>query len=147
MPFDYLFGGAPTTGDPDVPALGLDKANGVLYVTGASATNGWNAPMYSAQNGLTAHAGGGQANATAITSQIANFTTVATIADSGVLPKSVAGMRVIVVNSAANSMNVFPASGETINALAANTAFAVAGGKTAEFFCPVAGKWYSILSA
>lgn len=145
--FNNLFGGAPPGGDPDIPSIGLDTVNGVVYVTGASNTAGWNPPMYSAASGLTAHAGGGQANATAITTQVAQFSTVATLNDSSVLPKALAGMRIVVMNSGAASMNVFPASGETINALSANTAFAVANGKTAMFVSPVNGKWFSILTA
>jgi hypothetical protein len=104
--------------------------------------------MYnSAQDTLTAHAGGGQANGTPIMSMTTRFTVVATIADSGTLLASVAGMEITVINAAANSMNVFPATGEQINALGANAAFALAGGKTATFFCCTAGQWHSILSA
>jgi hypothetical protein len=44
-------------------------------------------------------------------------------------------------------MNVFPASGEAINALGANAAFALAAGKTATFYCYTAAQWHSILSA
>lgn len=101
----------------------------------------------SAANGLTAHAGGGQGSATPITTAIARFTTVATAGDSAVLPASVAGYEITVTNATSNSMNVFPATGEAINALSANTAFAVAAGKTATFFCANAGQWHSILSA
>lgn len=101
----------------------------------------------SVMDGLVAHAGGGQANGTAITAMTNRFVTVATIADSGTLPVSVAGMEITVINAATNSMNVFPATGEAINALGANTAFALAGGKTALFFVTTAGQWHTILSA
>ena len=57
-------------------------------------------------------------------------------------------MIITVANAAAvNSMNVFPQTGEFINALAVNTAFAIAAGKTATFTCFGAGRWHSILSA
>ena len=82
-----------------------------------------------------------------ITTMQARFTVVATIADSGVLPVSVAGMNITVINAAANSMNVFPASGDQINALGVNAAFALAGAKVATFYSTVAGQWHSILSA
>lgn len=101
----------------------------------------------SAVSGLTAHAGGGQASATSLTKGINRVTVVATIADSVKLPKAKAGMEVVVINAAANSMNVFPQSGESINALANDAAFAVAGGKAAVFYSANAGKWHSILSA
>lgn len=99
-------------------------------------------------NGLTAHAGGGQGSALPLTAMINRVTTVGTAADSVILPASVAGMQITVINAAAaNSMNVFPATGDAINALSANTAFAVAANKTATFTCPVAGTWHSILTA
>lgn len=101
----------------------------------------------SVADNLSAHAGGGQASATPMTAMMNRVTTVATIADSVSLPPSVNGMQVVTVNAAANSMNVFPATGEQINALGANSAFAVAGGKTAMFSCVTAGQWHSILSA
>jgi predicted RecA/RadA family phage recombinase len=105
-------------------------------------------PRVSSVNALTAHAGGGQANATPILAQIARFTTVATAGDSGLLPAAGPGLEVTVTNAAAaNSMNVFPNTGDQINSLGANAAFALAAGKTATFFSTVAGQWHSILSA
>lgn len=100
----------------------------------------------SAANGLTALAGGAQAG-TAVSTMIARFTTVVTAADSAQLPTAQVGLELTVINSGANSMNVFPQTGETINALAANAALAIAVGKTATFICPVAGKWFALVSA
>lgn len=101
----------------------------------------------SSVDALTARAGGGQALGTALTEAFNRVTTVATIADSVKLPAAKAGMWVVAINAAANSMNVFPSTGETINAGAADAAFAVAGGKTVLFVCANNGKWYGILSA
>lgn len=101
----------------------------------------------SATDGLTALAGGAQAGV-ALAYQINRFTTVATGGDSAQLPAAKPGRWRVVVNAAAaNSMNVFPASGESINAIAADSAFAVAANKTALFFCAVAGVWNSVLTA
>lgn len=123
-------------------------ANGVWYAEGLGGGFASSFPTVSAVNGLTAKAGGGQSGATAITSVINRFTTVGTAADSALLPSAAVGMQVTVVNAAAaNSMNVFPATGEVINALAANTAFAVAAGKTCTFYCANAGQWHTVLSA
>lgn len=99
-------------------------------------------------NGITAFAGGGQGSAVALTSTINRVTTVATAADSVRLPAAVAGAVVFVANAAAaNSMNVFPATGESINALSANAAFAMAANTRAAFFCAVNGVWSAVLSA
>lgn len=105
-------------------------------------------PTVSTANGLTAHAGGGQGSALPLTSSINRITTVGTAADSVALPASQPGMQITVYNAAAsNSANVFPASGDAINALGANAAFALAAGKNAVFGCAVAGQWHAILSA
>jgi hypothetical protein len=97
---------------------------------------------------LTATAGGGQTNALALSAAINRVTTVATAADSVKLPVAVPGAVITVINAAGtNSMNVFPATGEVINALAANAAFAIAAGKTATFSCAGTKQWHSVLSS
>jgi hypothetical protein len=102
----------------------------------------------SVSNALTAFAGGGQTGSLLLTSSINRVTTVGTAADSVLLPPARAGVRVVVINAAAaNSMNVFPSTGDAINALSANAAFALAANKSAEFVCAVDGTWNSILTA
>jgi hypothetical protein len=98
-------------------------------------------------NGVTAFAGGGQASATQLAKSINVVSTVATAADSVKLPDAVVGRVVIVKNTSANSLNVFPKTGEAINALAADAAYALATVKAALFFCTVAGTWHTILTA
>jgi hypothetical protein len=53
-------------------------------------------------------------------------------------------MNITIINASATSMNVFPDTGSTINALGANAAFALAAGKTAVFVTTLAGAWHSI---
>ncbi len=102
---------------------------------------------FSATTGLTAKAGGGQSGATALTGNINRVTAVATAGDSAILPAAVAGRTVSVFNASANSLNVFPQTGESIGTGAANAAFAVAGGKGALFLASSAGVWNPNLSA
>jgi hypothetical protein len=83
----------------------------------------------SAVDSQAAQAGGAQAG-TPITASMARFTTVATAGDSAQLPVGVSGREITVTNATATSMNVFGQTGDVINALSANTAFAVAAGKT-----------------
>lgn len=105
------------------------------------------APVSTA-NGLTAHSGGGQTNALPLPAEWNRVTTVAAGNDSVLLPASIPGTSVVVVNAAAsNSMNVFAQGNDLINALTATTAFAMAANKTAIFYCVVAGQWNSILTA
>jgi hypothetical protein len=109
----------------------------------------------SVTNGITAFAGGGQASATQLNSAFNRVTTVATAADSVKLPTCAAqsnangntvgpGVQVWVMNTSANSLNVFPATGDAINALAANTAIAIATVTGKLFTCAVAGTWQSL---
>lgn len=97
-----------------------------------------------AANALTAHAGGGQGSALPLTYEINNVTTVATAGDSVALPTSVAGMEVIIINDAANSMQVFGAGTDTVDDVATATGVAQIGKSVVLYTCPVAGKWYSL---
>jgi len=124
---------------------------GVGFGTGNSAAF----PTYAAQDNITAHAGGGQANAVPITSSQARITTVGTAADSVVLPPAIAGMEIAVLNdAAANACNVFPASqaqggvsgGDSIdngaqNAAKSLTAQNQTGTGPTIFYCFTTGKW------
>lgn len=93
--------------------------------------------------GITAYAGGGQANATALTGRWNNVTTVATAADSVKLPAATAGLTVTVRNGASNSLAVFPASGDAINALSANASITVPTLGVMTFTAINSTTWYS----
>lgn len=122
----------------------------------------------SVTDAITAFAGGGQASAVLLDAGYNRVATVATAADSvklpschtgasntggqlppGVISGNTTGLMLWVTNSAAaNSMNVFPQTGESINAIAANGAYAVAANKTVGFLCSPAGTiWYSVLGS
>lgn len=121
-------------------SLGTIKNAKAVTVTGALTS--------SSADGLVARAGGGQALGTPITGAISRFITVVTAADSATLPVAAPGSSVTIINAAAaNSMNVFPDLGSTINAGGANAAYALAAGKTATFYSTAAGSWYAVLSA
>jgi len=100
--------------------------------------------LQSSADGLVAHAGGGQASATPITTKFARFSTVATLNDSSILPAAIAGLSVTVRNDGVAAMNVFPQNnGDIINALAVNTALSCAAASTTVFRCYTTGKWVS----
>ncbi len=100
--------------------------------------------LTSGASGLTAHAGGTQAAALALTAAINSVGTVGTIGDSVRLPTSVAGGICVVVNDAALALQCFGASTDTIDDVATATGVQVPGKSTAVFWCPVAGKWYML---
>jgi hypothetical protein len=94
--------------------------------------------------GITAFAGGGQGSATALTKYLNQVATVATSGDSVKLPAALAGSEIVVINDGASSMNIFPSTGETIDAGAANAAYALTIlAKNVRFICAVAGAWKS----
>ena len=103
----------------------------------------------SVRDNITAAAGGGQANAVGIVAQISRVATVATTADSIKLPLAgpYIGAELTVINAGANSLNLYPAVGDQINALGANAAFAVAASKTATLTSMGGTQWHSMLSA
>lgn len=108
----------------------------------------FNLVKVSSANALTAHSGGGQGSALALTKGINRVTTVAADGDSVKLPAATAGSSMVVINAAAsNAMDCFPATGEVINALSANTALSIAANKTVIFFCAVNGTWNSVVTA
>lgn len=98
---------------------------------------------YKATNAITAFAGGGQGSAVALASEINSITVCATAGDSVKLPASVVGMRITVGNLGAAYANVFPSSGDLIDALAANAAVSLPTGSSLTFTCTVAGTWKS----
>lgn len=102
---------------------------------------------YTVANSITARAGGGQGSATALTARFNRITTVATTGDSVKLPAAKAGASVFVFNKGANSADVFPASGDKVNALSTNAAYALAATKGAMFVCMVDGTWDTLLTA
>lgn len=102
----------------------------------------------STTDAITAFATGGQANAVQLSSSYNRITTVGTAADSVKLPAAIAGSRIVVFNkAAANSLNVFPSTGDKINALSVNAAYAMAATKGAMFLCVVTGTWDTLLTA
>lgn len=103
--------------------------------------------LQSVATGITARAGGGQANATPLTATYSRVTTVATAGDSVRLPVAIAGSVFYAFNKGANSMNVFPSTGDRVNALSANAAYAVAAAAGVKFVCMVNGTWDTILTA
>jgi hypothetical protein len=63
-----------------------------------------------------------------------------------ILPPSVGQGITVVYNNSGNAQNIYPAVGDAINALTANTAISLATAKAMAFF-PGDKGWISILSA
>lgn len=78
---------------------------------------------------VVAFAGGGQANATLLTTLFSTISTVASVGDSIRLPAAVGGNMFGLINASPNSCNLFPAVGEQIMALGPNVPQAIASGE------------------
>jgi len=133
--------------------LELGSAGGGISVTGAIASStgitavttlGYGTLLTEGlTTGVTAFAGGGQASATAITTSVVNVTTCATAGDSVKLPAAAAGLTVTIKNSGATALDIFPASSDSIDALAVNLAVRIAPLSVATFRAIDATVWES----
>ena len=104
--------------------------------------------FFSGQGALTAAAASNQAGGVALSKTVNRFTVVATAGDSATLPAAVVGLVRVVKNAdTTDSMDVFPAVGESINALSNDAAYALAATKCVMFVCGTAGKWDTLLTA
>lgn len=94
-------------------------------------------------NNAVSAAGSTQSDATALTVDFNVVTTVA--ASTGVkLPTGVAGSRIVIVNKGANTLNIYPVTGATIDALAENAAIQIAANGSIEIMASSATQWFSI---
>lgn len=129
------------TGTPPNRGFGLQDGNWLLALAGGGNRN--------FEAGLVAHAGGTKAAALQLPAGVAllELDTVATAADSALLPQAKAGTLVLVRNAGVASANLYGKGTDTINVLATATAYALANGVSALFFCVVDGNWSAIKSA
>lgn len=77
--------------------------------------------LFSAQSGIVAHAGGGQAGATLLNASYNQVDIVATNADSVMLPPAIPGLAITVYNASANTLQVFGNASNAANAGAGDT--------------------------
>ena len=113
-------------------------------VSGATSRTTLNGIVVNSISAAVSAAGATQATATALVSNVNNVTVVAAGADGVRLPTAVAGMRILVRNSdSADTLSIYPATGGTINALAANAAFTLAAGSITELMATTTTQWYT----
>lgn len=135
-------------------ALTVDSAALVTFVGslgGVNLTGSGLLKLSGVENTITAHAGGTQGAAFALsaTKSIHNITIVGSGNDSVVLPAATGSGTVHWVknSAAANSAQLFGLGTDTIDAVASGTGVAVAAGKSRIVIDAAAGVWLSILGA
>lgn len=81
-----------------------------------------------------------------ITTDQVTITTAAANPSGATLPTAVAAKRVIIANRGANPVNIYPAAGAAIGALAANAPVLLAVNQSVEFFARSATQWEGQIS-
>lgn len=102
---------------------------------------------YNIESGLTASGTNSQANGYAITADYNQFTTVTAANNSATLPSaslSSLGLKVVRNDDSADILQLYPASGESFNALSANTAIGISPGGLLLCFRISDTKWLTI---
>lgn len=98
--------------------------------------------LTSFEGSIVALAGGGLSALTPIlNAAYCELGTVATAADSVVLPKSQIGLIITVTNSGVASAQIFANGTDTINGTAGNVGVALAAGAVASYECTKLGVW------
>lgn len=135
-------------------AFTIDSAQLVTPVSGLSSSSTLTAAaalkLSGIETGLTAHAGGGQAVALALsgTKSVHNIATVSSASDSVSLPAATgSGAFHFVKNSGAAQLQLYGSGTDTIDGVATGTGVALANGKTRICVDVAAGAWQSILGA
>jgi hypothetical protein len=90
---------------------------------------------------LVALAGGGQTGATQLAIGVNRVATVVTAADSVALPVAASGIACVVINDAANAMQVFGRGTDTVNGIAAATGISQPGKSVQTYVCVTSGAW------
>lgn len=123
---------------------GLQNDSGVIQQEAGFGYDGrfW---TESISDGVTAKAGGGRTGALPITSMFNRIATVASVADSCVLPPIAqkVGLTICILNDASNSLQMFADGSDTINAVAGSTGV-VQMGKSVVWYTAISpGKWHA----
>ena len=100
---------------------------------------------YVTETGITAYAGGGQANATQLTKEYNHVTVCATGNDSvRLLLVNTVGQKLTVKNSGVASLRVFPQPGAYINSLAVNIGYDIPPGASIKFLGTAPSYWQTV---
>ncbi len=135
----FVVGAGLTVATASTFTLGL-QVGALLEANAGVQSNSPN--IYKGTTGITAFATGGQASATALTSEVNFVTTCATNLDSVKLPIAALGKRIVVFNQGAATCDVFPITGSNMDG-ALNTAYNIAAGASREFYGRSATEWFS----
>ena len=136
-------GSAPMTGNL---AMGSNKITGLAAATNpADAVRFDQLPTFTPTT-ATLTAGTDAQGQGPITTDQVTITVAAANPSGATLPTAVAAKRVIIANRGANPVNIYPATGASIGALAANAPVLLAVNQSVEFFARSATQWEGQIS-
>jgi hypothetical protein len=120
-----------------IPMISVDAGGNIQF----AASGGF--VEYGVTTGITA-AGSTQGTATTLTRPINVISTVASGANGIILPTVPAGARILIVNTSANSLNVYPPSGAVVNSGSTNAAYSQPAGARLEYISTSTTQWYTL---
>ena len=140
---------ATTAGTVTTAAQGNITSVGTL--TSLNSSGNITAPSYIANTGYfvrsvsasVSAAGTVQGNATALTTEFNRVSTV-TSGSGVVLPTATAGMAIVIVNTSANTLLVYPATGAAINSLSTNVGYSHQTLATLQYIAISSTQWYTV---
>jgi hypothetical protein len=100
-------------------------------------------PVWNTLAGITASTTQTQGQG-ALKSHINEISVVANANDVVTLPSAVTGMKIIIINNGANTLQIFPASGDAINGGAADASVTLAAGNNATFAAYDGTNWEAV---
>ena len=120
--------------------------SGVVAATGNVSGSNVVATSYhirSITTGISA-AGSTQGTATALTKEINVVSTVSSGANGVVLPTASAGIVLIINNTSANTLSVYPATGGAVNSGSTNAAYSHVSGASIQYYATSGTQWYTV---
>jgi hypothetical protein len=120
-----------------IPMISVDAGGNIQF----AASGGF--VTYGVTTGITA-AGSTQGTATTLTRPINVVSTVSSGANGIILPTVPAGARILIVNTSANALNVYPPSGAVVNSGATNAAYSQPSSARLEYISTSTTQWYTL---
>jgi hypothetical protein len=124
--------------DPEFESVTVTGASTFSAVTATTTTGAIRLPV-----AAVAAAGSTQGDAAALAEGI-NVVSAADGTKGVILPTAVAGMVIIVKNTAAGALKIYPATGGAINAVAANSAYSITNLTSSLLVASSTTQWYSV---
>lgn len=139
---NYVTGTLTTAAQPNITSVG--SLTSLISVGNVQAANlvATSYMIRSIATGISA-AGSTQGTATALSKEI-NVVSTVTAGQGVILPTAVAGMVIFVINTSALSVNVYPATGGTIDGLTINSAYAHGNGLAITYVAVSSTQWYTM---